>query len=204
MIAEARSLGARIRALRRRNGLRVRDLAARSGISHATISRLETGAAGEIRSEGLRRLALELGVSTDYLLGLSRVRRVPNVVENKDVLRVLTELDTATPSTEDGFGLSWDLVRLVDYWEHRDEYERVIAPLRLQHGKDEPEDVRQIIRAVLDGDTETLQAIAGGSTGHSEANRETARGFLEGLQAKVEPRPRTRRGRSKEKGGTGE
>ena len=62
-------LGARVRALRQQNGWNQKQLAERSAIAQATISRLERGAVKELKAGALARLAHALGASTDYLIG---------------------------------------------------------------------------------------------------------------------------------------
>ena len=65
------SLRERLRALRRVQGLTQQQLQSLSGVPYTTISRIETGVATEITTSTLTRLAAALGVTNDYLLGIS-------------------------------------------------------------------------------------------------------------------------------------
>jgi transcriptional regulator with XRE-family HTH domain len=64
--------GLRLRLWQRRNELRMSQptLGAVAGLDPSAISRYERGAT-EPRAESVRRLAIALGVSADWLLGLS-------------------------------------------------------------------------------------------------------------------------------------
>lgn len=64
-------LGKRLRMVRRNKDLTQQELGKLAGVNHVTISRLESGDARHAYAETLRDLARALGVSTDYLLGLS-------------------------------------------------------------------------------------------------------------------------------------
>ena len=61
------SLGRNLKELRQQQSLNQKDLSDRSGVSQATISRIETGCV-QPRSSALKSLADYLGVSTDYLM----------------------------------------------------------------------------------------------------------------------------------------
>lgn len=65
------TLRERLRALRQARGWTQQELQGHCGVPYTTISRIETGEAQEITTSTLRRLAAALGVTTDYLLGLS-------------------------------------------------------------------------------------------------------------------------------------
>ena len=56
-------LGAVIRALRRRRGWRQRDLATAAGVSQQLISNIERGLNGDVSTDRLRRIAVELEAS---------------------------------------------------------------------------------------------------------------------------------------------
>ncbi len=62
------SLGEKVRALRDKKGMNQKQVAEASGITQATISRVESGLVKELKSEALRRLAEALGVTMDYLV----------------------------------------------------------------------------------------------------------------------------------------
>ena len=65
-------IGERLADARRRKGLTLADLAIALGdrYDHSVLSRVEANKSS-LRLDGLIRAALELGVSTDYLLGLT-------------------------------------------------------------------------------------------------------------------------------------
>ena len=60
------SLGRTLKALRQKQSLNQKSL---SGVSQATISRIETGRVRQLRSSALENLADALGVSVDFLMG---------------------------------------------------------------------------------------------------------------------------------------
>ena len=62
-------LGERVKELREKKGWNQKELAEASNITQATISRIEQGKVGQLKSEALKRLALALGATTDYLVG---------------------------------------------------------------------------------------------------------------------------------------
>jgi transcriptional regulator with XRE-family HTH domain len=68
---EARCLGERLREARKAAGMTQKVLEAQSGIPQNSISRIEGGNTQEISTGTLKALAATLGVSADYLLGLS-------------------------------------------------------------------------------------------------------------------------------------
>lgn len=63
------SLGEKVRGLRERLGIKQKDLADRTGITQATISRIESGEIEELKAGTLSRLAEALDASVDYLVG---------------------------------------------------------------------------------------------------------------------------------------
>ena len=62
------SLGRNLKELRQKQSLNQKDLSDRSGVSQATISRIETGRVRQLGSSALKSLADTLGVSTDSLM----------------------------------------------------------------------------------------------------------------------------------------
>jgi transcriptional regulator with XRE-family HTH domain len=64
-------LGERVRRVRRAQDVTQARLAELSGLNVITISRLEKGTAKEAYADTVADLARALGVSADYLLGLS-------------------------------------------------------------------------------------------------------------------------------------
>jgi len=63
--------GARLRELRLRRGLRVKELAQAAGITPRHVWRLEAGKWPRVAAVTLARLALALDTTLDYLMGLS-------------------------------------------------------------------------------------------------------------------------------------
>jgi len=63
------SLGKRVTELRLKKGFNQKELADASGITQATISRIESEQVHQLKSEALKRLAKALGVTVDYLVG---------------------------------------------------------------------------------------------------------------------------------------
>lgn len=59
-------------------GLTIRELAKKVGVSHASVSRWETGVTDQLRLEHIGKLADALYVSPLYLLGLTEEK--PNVI----------------------------------------------------------------------------------------------------------------------------
>lgn len=66
-----KTIGERIQGLRELRFLKKRELAERLGISESQLSRIENGKTATVNSDILTRLARELDVSADYILGLS-------------------------------------------------------------------------------------------------------------------------------------
>jgi transcriptional regulator with XRE-family HTH domain len=64
-------LGQRLRRVRRSKDLTQEELGRLAGVNAVTISRLESGNAEHAYARTVRDLARALGVSADYLLGLS-------------------------------------------------------------------------------------------------------------------------------------
>ena len=62
------SLGRNLKDLRQQQSLNQKDLSDRSGVSQATISRIETGRVRQPGSSALKGLADALGVSADSLM----------------------------------------------------------------------------------------------------------------------------------------
>ena len=63
-------LSERLQYSRRAAGLTQKGLERASGVPQGTISRIELGRSDETSTGTLKKLALALGVSADYLLGL--------------------------------------------------------------------------------------------------------------------------------------
>ena len=63
------TLGSRIKTLREKRGLGIRELARLANIRHATLSQLERGLRADVTTATAKRIARALGVSVDYLIG---------------------------------------------------------------------------------------------------------------------------------------
>jgi transcriptional regulator with XRE-family HTH domain len=64
-------IGARVKLVRRRYDWTQEELAVKAAVDAMTISRLERGSAKAVYADTVAALARGLGVSADYLLGLS-------------------------------------------------------------------------------------------------------------------------------------
>jgi transcriptional regulator with XRE-family HTH domain len=62
-------LASKIRVKREELGLTQAELAKKTGLTQATISRLESGEVRQLKSEAIKSLARALGVSLDFLMG---------------------------------------------------------------------------------------------------------------------------------------
>ena len=65
------NIGTRVKALRGQRGLTQIELKKATGLSQATLSRIESGEFQNLRGDTLVKLADSLRVTTDYLLGRS-------------------------------------------------------------------------------------------------------------------------------------
>ena len=65
------TVGERIKQLREKKGMNQKQLAEKAKMTRATISRIETGQVKEVKSEALKKLAVALGVTVDFLVGQS-------------------------------------------------------------------------------------------------------------------------------------
>jgi HTH-type transcriptional regulator, competence development regulator len=82
------SLGEKVRATRQRKGMNQKELAKASGITPATVSRVEKGQVKQLKSDALKRLARALGVTIDELVDLD-----PSEEERIDKLFEFVSLD---------------------------------------------------------------------------------------------------------------
>ena len=64
------TLGERIKVLREKRGLGIRELARIANVRHATLSQLERRLRADVTTETAKRIARALGVSVDYLIGM--------------------------------------------------------------------------------------------------------------------------------------
>lgn len=93
----AMEFGERLRMLRRRKGMSLRELAAKADVSTSYLSDLERGARGAPTAPVLERLADGLGISVDALLGREKYTRTP-LLDEADIafahkLREISEED---------------------------------------------------------------------------------------------------------------
>jgi len=63
------TLGDRVKDLRVKKEMNQKKLSESSGITQATISRIENGKVKQLKSEALKRLSEALGTTIDYLMG---------------------------------------------------------------------------------------------------------------------------------------
>lgn len=63
------TLAEKVRIKREELGMTQKDLAKKSNLTQATISRVESGEVTQLRSENLAKLAKALGVTADFLAG---------------------------------------------------------------------------------------------------------------------------------------
>jgi transcriptional regulator with XRE-family HTH domain len=86
------TIGEKIRKLRQQRHWLQQELAERSGVRQALISELEQGRKTDTTGTNLRKLAVALGVSLDYLAGLAP--EAPAAVAPLTVAQLLVQLDT--------------------------------------------------------------------------------------------------------------
>lgn len=82
-------LGERVKELREKKGLNQKELADASHITQATISRIEQGKVAQLRSDSLKRLALALGSTTDYLVGKTNELTPIDIFESNTEAKIL-------------------------------------------------------------------------------------------------------------------
>jgi len=75
------TLGDVLRAQREKLNMNQRQLARASGITPATISRLESGHVKELKSEALKKLAAALNITVDYLVGRTAHLKPDDVIQ---------------------------------------------------------------------------------------------------------------------------
>ncbi len=86
------SLGNRIKTLREQKHMTQQELAKRTGISQATISRLEHHLMRQLKSDAMRKLAVELNTTIDFLAGKEDVVSVDGALRSDPALREFIEL----------------------------------------------------------------------------------------------------------------
>ena len=70
-------VGERLHALRRRRGQTLRELGAQADVNYVTLSKIERGKMPQVSADIVARVAVALGVSTDYLLGIDHTTTAP-------------------------------------------------------------------------------------------------------------------------------
>ena len=78
----------KVKTLRDQLGMSIRALSAVSGVSHATINRIERGKVEAVRPETLKGLAVPLGVTVDYLLDRTDEPGSPHDDETSDLFEI--------------------------------------------------------------------------------------------------------------------
>lgn len=129
-VVNAALLGDRLRQSRKARELSQADLAEMLGLPQSWISELETGKRPHLDANTLARFSTALGVTTDYLLGLSDAptttrRQRPRKIEDEG---------TVTPVTPLIFGIWKDKVP-PDWDAHFDDLDEEI--IRMFEGEDE-------------------------------------------------------------------
>jgi transcriptional regulator with XRE-family HTH domain len=70
-------VGERLHALRRRSGQTLRELGAQADVNYVTLSKIERGKMPQVSADIVVRVAVALGVTTDYLLGVDHTTPTP-------------------------------------------------------------------------------------------------------------------------------
>jgi transcriptional regulator with XRE-family HTH domain len=78
-LQKKKQLGERVKELRQQLHLNQKEIAEASGVTQATISRLESGAVKQLKSHALSGLAKALGISVDHLLGKNEPQSLTTV-----------------------------------------------------------------------------------------------------------------------------
>jgi transcriptional regulator with XRE-family HTH domain len=85
------SLGDKVKRCRLDQGMNQKQLAEASGITQATISRLESGKVNQLKSDAIVSLAKALKVSVDFLLGKTETMTPDTVIANNPEAKYLFE-----------------------------------------------------------------------------------------------------------------
>jgi len=93
-------LGERLHALRRRRDQTLRELGTQADVNYVTLSKIERGKMPQVSADIVARLAVVLGVSTDYLLGVKTEADLPDATTplTGDDARPVLDLPGATPA----------------------------------------------------------------------------------------------------------
>ena len=108
------TLGLRIKKLRQRKKMNQKELAQASGISQATISRLEADLVMQLKSDALSRLASALGTTVDYLIGREdTMSESDNQTSNSEAQDLLNSFKELSPDGRQ------ELLNYLDYLESK-------------------------------------------------------------------------------------
>lgn len=96
------NLGQRVREIREKKKISQRQLALKTGIAAATMSRLESGKFQSLKADSLRKVAEALEVTVDYLVGKT-VGMSPkdHLVSDKKALSIYRDFDQIGASEKD-------------------------------------------------------------------------------------------------------
>lgn len=86
------TLGKKIAIIRKQLKLSQREVARRSGLTQATISRLQNDLTLQLKSDALRRLAAALNTSVDFLVGKQDIMKPEDVLKSDADIREFVEL----------------------------------------------------------------------------------------------------------------
>jgi len=93
------TLAERVTALREERGLNQKELADVSGITQATISRIESGHVEDLKAESLKSLASALRVTVDYLVGRTEGQSASDIADaDPGASRLLERYAALTPA----------------------------------------------------------------------------------------------------------
>ena len=83
------SIAERVRQLREKKGMTQKQLAEASGITQASMSRIESGIVKQPRHEALKGLAVALGVTVDYLIGKTVSLTMKDIVQSDETAQFI-------------------------------------------------------------------------------------------------------------------
>ena len=86
------TLGEKLTLIRKKLNFSQREVARRSGLTQATISRCENNLTLQLKSDALRRLAAALSTSVDYLVGKEDLMKPEDVLKSDPSVREFVEL----------------------------------------------------------------------------------------------------------------
>ena len=93
------TVGERIKQLREKKGMNQKQLAEKAKMTRATISRIETGQVKEVKSEALKKLAVALGVTVDFLVGQSEEMSADDIIIADDQIKnVMSDMYSLGPN----------------------------------------------------------------------------------------------------------